>query len=253
MGSKPERWLAAVWVERQLFALDIVRSSRIIVRVMRRSATLDALISATKQRVLVATLMQPDRAWYLHELARHLGVRPSSIQREIALLVRAGILVTRRDGNRVYFQADRACPILPDLSKVLLKTVALVDPLKKALQSFADRINLAFIYGSIASSQERSDSDLDLMVIGAARLSEIATPVRKVERQLGRSINPTVYTTQEFVTKVKEGSHFLNSVLNAEILFVYGTEADLANLAQRPAREAPPRESAGVARPSGGG
>jgi DNA-binding transcriptional ArsR family regulator len=215
-------------------------------------ATLDALISRTKQRVLVATLMQPERAWYLNELARHLGVTPSSIQRETALLVRAGILARRQDGNRVYYQADRACPILPDLSQVLLKTVVLVDPLKSALQSISDRINLAFIYGSIASSQERSDSDLDLMVIGAARLSEIAPLVRKVERQLGRSVNPTVYTTQEFSKKLRGGSHFLNTVLNAESLFVYGTEADLASLAQRPARETPPGEPAGVARPSGG-
>jgi predicted nucleotidyltransferase len=214
---------------------------------MRKSSTLDALISRTKQRVLVATLMQPERAWYLQELARYLGVTPSSIQREIGLLVHAGILTRRQDGNRIYYQADRACPIFPDLSQVLLKTVALVDPLKAALQSLSSRINLAFVYGSIASSQERSDSDLDLMVIGTARLSEIAPLAREVERQLGRSINPTVYTTQEFSKKVRERNHFLNTVLNAEILWVYGTEADLAKLARRTAREAAQGESAGIA------
>lgn len=197
--------------------------------------------------------MRPDKAWYLHELARHLGVTPSSIQREIALLARAGILAKRQDGNRVYYQADRACPILPELSQILQKTVALVDPLRSVLHPISDRIKLVFVYGSIASSQERSDSDLDLMVIGAARLSEIAPLVRKVERRLGRSINPTVYTTQEFSKRASEGNHFLNTVLNAEILFVYGSEADLAKLAQRPTRDASPDQSAGIARPSGGG
>jgi DNA-binding transcriptional ArsR family regulator len=86
---------------------------RIIVCVLRKSRILDALISQTKQRILAATLLQPERSWYLLELARHLGVRASSLQRELKLLTEAGILERHRNGNRVYFQADPACPIRP--------------------------------------------------------------------------------------------------------------------------------------------
>src|SRR5713101_5352181 len=145
---------------------------RIMLRMLRKSRALDALISRTKQQILAATLLQPERSWYLMELARHLQVRPSSLQRELKLLVEAGILKRRQNGNRVYFQADSACPIRPELAQILAKTIGLVDVLRKNLQPFENRVELAFVYGSIAAASERSTSDIDLMVIGPTPLSE---------------------------------------------------------------------------------
>jgi DNA-binding transcriptional ArsR family regulator len=123
---------------------------------LRKSIALDALISRTKQQVLAATLLQPERSWYLLELARHLRVTPSSIQRELGLLVKSGILKRWEDGNRVYFQADRNCPIFPDLRRILAKTAGLVDVLKEGLAPLRGKIDVAFVYGSIASSEEHA-------------------------------------------------------------------------------------------------
>src|SRR6266851_4693760 len=77
-----------------------------MIRMLRTSHLMDALASRTKQQALAATLLQPERRWYLLELARHLGVRPSSLQRELKLFAAAGILKRDQNGNRVYFQAD---------------------------------------------------------------------------------------------------------------------------------------------------
>jgi DNA-binding transcriptional ArsR family regulator len=147
---------------------------RIIVRMLRNSRALDALISRTKQQILAATLLQPSRSWYLLELARHLGVRPSSLQRELKKLAQTGVLQKRTNGNRVYFQADPAFPIRPELASILAKTVGVIDVLREDLFPLKDRITVAFVYGSMATSTERSDSDIDLMVVGSSALSEIA-------------------------------------------------------------------------------
>ena len=204
---------------------------------MRNSGILDALVSRNKQQILAAAVLQPERSWYLSELAAQLKVQPSSIQRELRLLVDAGILTRRENGNRVYFQADRNCPVFSELQRLLLKTVGLVDVLGQALAPVRNRIKLAIIYGSIATSEEHSRSDVDLMVIGTIRLSDIALALRDVPSRLGRSVNPMVYTCEEFTTKLKEGNHFLRTVLSEEMLFVYGSEDDLAKLTERPARE----------------
>jgi DNA-binding transcriptional ArsR family regulator len=95
---------------------------------LRTSALIDVLVSRTKQ-ILASTLLQPQRRWYLLELARHLGVRPSSLQRELKLLTGAGILNRYQNGNRVYFQADPACPIFRELAQILAKTIGIVDVL----------------------------------------------------------------------------------------------------------------------------
>jgi hypothetical protein len=218
-----------------------------MVRDMRRSGLLDSLTTRTKQRLLAATVLDPDREWYLLELARQLGVPPSSIQRDLAGFVQAGVLRRRSHGNRVYFRADTDCPIFTELRSVLLKTAGLVEVLREALAPLSAKIELAFVYGSIASSEEHSTSDVDLMVVGGAKLSDIASKLRRAEAQTGRNINPTVYTGQEFARKVGERSHFLTTVLQKEILFVHGGKGDLDRLARGPAREAPQNKPRGVA------
>jgi len=191
---------------------------------------MDALISRTRQQVLSATLLQPERRWYLLELARHLGSQPSSLQRELKLLSDAGILKRSQNGNRVYFQADASCPIFAELGQILVKTVGIVDVLKEILEPLRDRIIVAFVYGSVAVSSERSGSDIDLMVIGDVPLSGIAPILRRAEERLARAVNPTVYTPDEFRRRIARENHFLTSVLRGEPLFVIGDQDDLAKL-----------------------
>jgi uncharacterized protein len=207
---------------------------RIMLRMLRKARVLDALISRNKQQILAATLLQPERSWYLMELARHLHVRASSLQRELRLLTEAGILKRQQNGNRVYFQADPACPIRPELALILAKTVGVVDVLREALAPLQARIGAAFVYGSVATSSERSTSDMDLMVIGAAPLSEVAPVLRKAEEKLGRAVNPTVYSPAEFRRRIQQEAHFLKTVLREERLFVIGSQDDLEKLASGP-------------------
>jgi hypothetical protein len=51
---------------------------------MRIDNTLDALLQKMRQAVLVTLLLRPERSWYLHGLASHLGVRPSNLRRDLA-------------------------------------------------------------------------------------------------------------------------------------------------------------------------
>lgn len=200
----------------------------------RKSPIADVLLGKTKQNLLSAILLQPERSWYLSEVARYLQVPPSSLQRELAQFVESGIVVKRQDGNRVYFQADRTCPVFEELFGLLTKTVGLADLVRDALTPFQDRIELAFIYGSVATSRERSSSDVDLMLVGEATLAEVAFPVRELESRLGRVVNLTVYTSLEFAKRVAEKNHFLTAVLETELLFILGTANDLARLVKRP-------------------
>src|SRR5580692_77670 len=134
---------------------------------MRNIRTLDALLPKTRQGILAATLVQPQKAWFVSELARRMGVPSSSLQRELQDLTEAGILKSHRQGRMAYYQANTDSPLFSDLRGLLLKTAGLVDVLADALKPLASKLMLVFVYGSIASGQERSDSDIDLMVIGA--------------------------------------------------------------------------------------
>jgi predicted nucleotidyltransferase len=214
----------------------------------RTIPALDALTTRVKQRVLSATLLHPERSWYLHELAKHLEISPSTLQHELRLFARVGLLKRTEHGNRVYYQADQSSPVFRPLSEVLLRTAGLVDVVREALKPLARDLDVAFIYGSIAAGEERASSDVDLMVVGRAPLSEISKVLPEIEKEIGREINPTVYTTKEFLQNVREGHHFLTSVLETQLIFVHGTANDLAKLTGRSIGEASQNKREGTPR-----
>jgi DNA-binding transcriptional ArsR family regulator len=194
---------------------------------MRIKSALDALFPKTRQGVLAALLVQPDRSWYASELARRMGVPPSSLQRELRDLTTAGILSMRRQGRMVYFQANTESPIFSDLRAVLVKTVGLVSVLSAALKPLSSKLRVAFVHGSIATGSDQSDSDVDLMLVGSASPAELSATLRHARDLLGREINMTVYTRAEFNKKRKAGDHFLTRVLGTPKLFVLGDAHEL--------------------------
>ena len=183
------------------------------------------------QAVLAATVLRASHEWYLSDLAAHLGVGPSSLQRSLAKLVNAGILLRRRDGNRVYYRPDPACPILGELTAILTKTTGLVEPLKDALAPLSRAIRVAFIHGSVAEGRERSESDIDLIVVGDVAGLGLTAALYPVQDRLGRPVNVTRYTAKEFREKLAAGHHFLTSVLRKRRIFLIGDERVLDEIA----------------------
>jgi len=198
---------------------------------MRIVRSLEALFPKTRQGILAALLMQPEKAWYVSELARRMGVPSSSLQRELQNLTAAGILKTHRQGRMVYYQANADSPLFPDLRGLLLKTAGLVDVLADALQPLAAKLPVVFVYGSMAAGNEQSDSDIDLMVVGTVAPVELALPLRQARELLGREINPTVYHPAEFAKKRAARDHFLTRVLDKPKLFVVGNRHELGEIA----------------------
>ncbi len=202
------------------------------VRVMRNNVpALDSLFPGVRQGILGATLTRPEKWWYLSELAEFLHTRPSTLQRELASLHRSGILQQRKDGRRTYFKAETRSPIFRELQSIFEKTLGLIPTLRMALRPFSEKIVCAFVYGSIARREEHAISDVDLMVIGSVGLADLAPSLRKAEKRLGREINLTNYSVDEFRKKLAEGDHFLTTVLKGGRQFVKGEQRDLDTIA----------------------
>jgi predicted nucleotidyltransferase len=194
---------------------------------MRNSSVLTALFPHVRQCVLAATLTQPEKWWYLSELADRLGTTPSSLQRELSALVASGILARRREGTRAYFKAETRSPVFRELRQLFEKTAGLVPIVRQFLEPFGDKIRCAFVYGSVARNREHATSDVDLMVIGKAGLADLSPALRKAEQRLGREVNATAYSPEEFREKVKSRDHFLTAILRGRKHFVRGGQSDL--------------------------
>lgn len=188
---------------------------------------MEALFPRIRQGVLSATLTQPEKWWYLSELAQYLHTTPSSLQRELTALVASGILRKRREGTRSYFKAETRSPMFLELRRLFEKTAGLIPALRQVLQRFEDKVACAFVYGSVARGEEHAVSDIDLMVIGSLGLAGLSPALRQAESRLGREVNVTSYSVAEFRERVAANDHFLSTVLRGPKQFVKGRQRDL--------------------------
>ncbi len=107
------------------------------------------------------------------------------------------------------------------------KTIGVFSVLRSALHPLAKRVLVAFVYGSVAREEETAQTDVDLMVVGRATLDEILSRLSTVEKNIGRPINPTVYSVEEFKSKLASGDHFLTAALKGQKEFLLGDEDEL--------------------------
>lgn len=191
---------------------------------------LDIVSSRRKAEVLRLLFGVEPKEVYLRDLARQAGLALRTVQQELAKLGSAGLVTSRRDGNRLYYQANRKSPVYGDLRNIVLKTAGLADVLRTALHG-AD-VELAFVFGSIAAGSAQSESDLDLLVIGPLGLRRLTKALHGTALKLGREINPHVLTRGEFASRKRSGDHFISSLLASPRLFIIGTEDELAELGQ---------------------
>jgi uncharacterized protein len=167
-----------------------------------------------------------EKELHLREMERQAGLSLGTIRQDLQKLVKLDLVTTRRDGNRLYYRANTEHPLYPEIRKLVLKTAGLVEIFKSVLGR--EGIELAFIFGSLASSREKAASDVDLMAIGAVGLRTLSNWLAGVSDQIGREINPHTITVEEFRRRKEKGDHFLSNVLESPKLFIIGNENDLA-------------------------
>lgn len=157
-----------------------------------------ALLFHSEVRAAVLALLfglRPARM-YRAEIIGKMDFAQRSVEEELEKLTTLGLIETAKDGNRRYYSPNRAHPWYPELLALVLKSAGLGDVLRGALGS--DKIDIAFVFGSLAALTESADSDVDLMVIGRMGLRDLAPRLRGVTEKIGREINAHTFSREEF-------------------------------------------------------
>jgi predicted nucleotidyltransferase len=182
------------------------------------------LFGQTRGRVLGLLFGSPDASFFVRQIARQIETSVGSVTRELALLTDAGLIERSALGSQVFYRANRDHPAFPELRALVAKTAGVFHLLELALAPLSDRIQFAFVYGSVARSEDKASSDIDLMVVGAVSLDEILDAVSLLEKQLQRPVNPTIYTLHDLRLKLHAGDHFLHSLQGSQKVFQIGSE-----------------------------
>ena len=195
---------------------------------MMKCSVADALFSGLQQRLLAVLFGQPDRSFYGNELLRLTGTGRGALQRELEKLVSADLVTVTPVGNQKHYQANAAAPIFAELRGIVMKTLGLADVLRTALNAVSDRIELAFVFGSVAKGTDIATSDIDLMVVTETlTYADLFEGLAAAEQVLGRKVNPTLYTSAALAEKVRTENSFVLRVLSQPKIFLIGAEDEL--------------------------
>lgn len=183
----------------------------------------DALFGKTQQKLLALLFGTPERSFYTREILDSVKAGRGSVQRELERMAAAELLVVSRIGNQIHYQANSACPIFSELASLVRKTFGIADVIRQAINPMEAQIQSAFVYGSTAKGGARADSDIDLMLIGRdLAYGQVMENLMNAEQQLGKTINPTIYTAEDFMAKRLAANHFLTRVLEQPRIEIIG-------------------------------
>ena len=214
---------------------DCVPKSGIIVpemgsvRKAPRASVADALFTPVQQRVLGLLFGQPDRRYQSAEIIRLARGGVGAVHRQLSRLASSGLVTVTQVGNQKHYQARGDSPIFQDLHGLVVKTVGVAEPLRKALVRLAKNIHAAFVYGSVAKGSDKATSDIDLLVISdTVSYAEAYEALQEAEAVLGRAIDPTVMTLAQWRSRRSRADSFAARVAAQRRLFVIGSDDDLS-------------------------
>ena len=181
----------------------------------------------SKGEILNLFFKNPEKEYYLREIAKNFGKEPGYFQKAINDLVLEGILKDERKANLRYFRLNKKYPLYEEIKRIISKTLGMEFKLKEIINNL-EAIDYAFIFGSIAKDKENVESDIDLMIVGGeVDQDSLIKKVNQAEEELKREINYHIYSKEEIINGIKEGNDFLVKIFNESKIILKGNPDEL--------------------------
>jgi hypothetical protein len=186
----------------------------------------DLITSQSRIKLLNIFLAEPSGMFHVRELVRKTGDEINAVRRELLFLEKKGILNREPRANRVYYSLSKNYPFYFDLIRIGSKVTGLGDAILKNRVKIG-RIKYAMFSGRFVRRLEKGSTDVDFVIVGTIVLPELAVLIREEEKRLGREINYTVMTEEEFAFRKKKRDPFILSVLQGSRVMLYGDEESM--------------------------
>ena len=170
--------------------------------------------------ILNLMFSNPDKRYYLAEVAKILGKESANYQRYIEKMISDGILCEERIGNMRFFWLNKDYQLYNEIKAMISKTIGIEAQLREIIEKI-DTIETAFIFGSFATDKFNSGSDIDLFIIGEVNEDNFIEEITKLEMQISRDVNYHIYKKQELVEKFANNS-FMNNVFSNKMILLKG-------------------------------
>ncbi len=165
---------------------------------------------------------------HLRALSRSASISAPVLKRELQKLSDLSLIISEKDGNRVYFSANHHHHLYVVLCQLVQKTEGSEAILRDCFSDCPAKY--VFLFGSYASGSAHGTSDIDLFVIGDCGLREVTRRIHLAAEKIGREINPYVISEQEFLQRKHTQDHFILEIIKSPKTFLKGTSNEFATM-----------------------
>jgi predicted transcriptional regulator len=193
--------------------------------------------SKTRVKLLSLFFNNPGRPFYVREITRKIDEQINSVRRELANLLSIGLVSSDGSNNRLYYEVNPKYEYYEQLRSIftsmpvkstdsVVKETREEDKIIKRLRSTGS-ITFAFLTGTFARDAR---TNVDIFVVGDINKARLAKVVAEMEKEMGRELNYSALSPQEYEYRLSLNDRFISNVLEAKkIVIIDGQEKPLAH------------------------
>lgn len=180
----------------------------------------------TKVQILDVLLSHSGESFHLRGLAQAAGTDSGNTSKLLRGLVQGGLVLAAPDTHSTRYSINQQSPLVAPLQQLLALGGALVVDLRLV----ATRLKATYVavFGSVAAGMARSDSDVDVLLVG--ELSGVAAQAafKPVARKHGKQVNVVAVTANQLSKHLTDGGAFWSSLAHGRRIDLKGTWPDAA-------------------------
>lgn len=182
--------------------------------------------SKTRLKLLQIFFREPDRYFYVRELARLADTQINAIRQGIANLEKLGIIALAEvdmaklqevgTERSKYYKLQRESVLFEELKALLVKSQVLAE--EKLIEDLKRRVGQVKFLLLTGIFTECPDAETDILLVGDIKTVAASRLIKEFEKILGKSIRYTIMDEKEFLERREIGDRFLYNVFESKNL-----------------------------------
>ncbi len=186
----------------------------------------DLIVSRVRVKILELFLTNPGQMYHVREIVRRVDEEINAVRRELMHMEKSGLLTKEPRANRLFYYFRKDYPLYYDLLALIVKTTGLGGSIIKNKTKLG-KIKFAMFSGKYVRKLAPNAENVDLVLVGQVVIPELVVLIKQEEAKLGRELNYTVMTDEEFEFRKKRRDPFILDILSGSRSMVIGDEEEL--------------------------
>lgn len=181
--------------------------------------------SEIRVKILNLLLLSPDKKYSLALLAKGLRLPSPTLRRELKNLEEIGLVKTelvvieniKKPSNQIIFSANTSAFLYEELKALFAKAQILFS--EKFVKDLKKICHLKFL-ALTGSFINYPQAQTDILLVGSIRRAPFLKLITALERDLGREVNFTVFSEEEFNYRHNVMDIFLYNIIEGKMLIL---------------------------------